>query len=235
MSFFFKRKPSNNQPLIKSAQPPASFRLRLGSTLTVVREPPSCLMEAVLSDYSPDELVFTRVVGSTSLPVLQPGEILRIQGMDEGFTQVTLKATVKESTRVILKVTDMEVEEHDQRRNRVRENIVRPAELYQLNDKYLKNPEPCQLRDMTLDGARVISTYDYTVGEKVRFRVELYEKAGHISSIGEIVRSRPMTDGLTEYGILFANLTKEKRRLFSTDIQEVLRRTRQGVEGPVPC
>lgn len=232
MSLFFKRKTSPEHPLVNT---PASFRLRQGSTLTLVRDEPPCLTEAVLSGYTPDELLFTRVVGATSLPVLQPGETLRIQGMDEGFTQVTLKAKVKESTRVMLKVTDMEVEEHDQRRNRVRENIIRPAELYHLDDKYLRNPEPCQLRDITLDGARVISTYDYKVGEKVRFRVELYEKAGHISSIGEIVRSRPMADGLTEYGILFANLTKEKRRLFSTDIQEVLRRTRQGIGDPVPC
>ena len=204
MSLFFKRKTSPEHPLVNT---PASFRLRQGSTLTLVRDEPPCLTEAVLSGYTPDELLFTRVVGATSLPVLQPGETLRIQGM----------------------------EEHDQRRNRVRENIIRPAELYHLDDKYLRNPEPCQLRDITLDGARVISTYDYKVGEKVRFRVELYEKAGHISSIGEIVRSRPMADGLTEYGILFANLTKEKRRLFSTDIQEVLRRTRQGIGDPVPC
>ena len=185
MSLFFKRKTSPEHPLVNT---PASFRLRQGSTLTLVRDEPPCLTEAVLSGYTPDELLFTRVVGATSLPVLQPGETLRIQGMDEGFTQVTLKAKVKESTRVMLKVTDMEVEEHDQRRNRVRENIIRPA-----------------------------------------------EKSGQISSIGEIVRSRPMADGLTEYGILFANLTKEKRRLFSTDIQEVLRRTRQGIGDPVPC
>lgn len=235
MLFFSKRNPSTAPSLVNSPQAPASFRLRLDSTLTVMHGDPPRLTEAILSGYTPDELFFTRVIGVTSLPVLQPGEVIRIQGMDEGFTQVTLKAKVKESTRVRLIVTDMELKEHDQRRNRVRENIIRPAEIYHLNDKYLRNPEPCQLRDITLDGARVISGYDYTVGEKVRFRVELYEKAGHISSVGEIVRSRPMADGLTEYGILFANLTKERRRLFTADIQEVLRRTREGVMGPAPC
>lgn len=186
--------------------------------MDILDEQDKFLFRGRLAKFSVSELLIDRNPGTISLPILGPGSTIHIQGYDEQQIPFKMEAVVKSSSRFELIVSDQEAIACEYRRERFRQPVCCPAELYMFDDNRFRRPQPCRLLDISLDGARIESEYIYEPGTKVRLRVELYKNAGHISCVGEIIRIEPQETGRFQYGILFAELDKERKRFLETDL-----------------
>ena len=97
------------------------------------------------------------------------------------------------------------------------------AELYKSSDRYMNTPEPCQLVNISTGGACVMTEKKYELEEDVLLRVELYPDAGTISFHGRIIRAILKEDGEYEYGIIFAQITQQKKHDLERDREELRR------------
>lgn len=136
-----------------------------------------------------------------------------------------LEAVVRESTRLFLIVDNLALVAGDGNRTSYRHGIWRDAELFDVENERLREvARPCRLMNVSMTGACVQTETAYAPGKKLRLRVELFEKAGYISFVSEIVRVKSLPDGRFEYGLLFEELTREKRRYLEDDLRTLQER-----------
>lgn len=200
-----------------------------GASLDILNQEDDFLFSARLVSFTPAELKFDRIPGMFSFPVLEVGSKVHIRGYVESQEPFKLEATVTHSSRLFLDVTDMEPIACEYRRESFRQPINMPAEIYDPEGTRMRKPQKCQLVDISINGACVTSDREYEIGQTVRLRVELYPKAGHISFIGEIMRIDPHLGDKKKYGILFAQMDRDKKQMLLTDIQEVQRRVNRSI------
>lgn len=166
------------------------------------------------------ELILERVPGALSLPVLNPGTDVYIDGYTKDLTPIILKAQVHNSNRICLILGKISNELKENERASFRQPIRTPAELFKETDKNRKNSIPCVLKNISEGGACVVSEHDFELDAAVLLRVELYPKAGPISFSSQIIRKNP-TDKSIEYGLLFAQVDERKLNSLRWDMEEV--------------
>ena len=114
-----------------------------------------------------------------------------------------------ESTRTSFKLKSLRIESHAENRDTFRLPFTAPVSLYRKEDTHLKNPEECQLINISTGGCCVQSEYIHMEDEVLRIRVKLEEYAP-LNFLGQIVRCVEHTPGQFWYGILFAQLTEQE-------------------------
>ena len=143
-----------------------------------------------------------------SLPVLDKGSSVRIRGYTRSMMPFNLNASVIQSCLTSCTLGELKLIPYQNSRSYLRQPVDVPGDLYRLNDSYLNSPQECQVLDIGVGGARVVSARSYPVGTQLRLGLELLEGSGYMTFPGQVVRVREKSDGRYEYGFLFAQLVK---------------------------
>lgn len=216
---FFSRDDDENEDLLEEeeqedVQPrqPDSVtagELSEGMRLDVATKEGDVLITARIVSRTADTLTMGRLPGELTLKVLTLNSSVRLNGYDKKLVPITLSATVEESTRITLKLKDLKVESHDENRDNFRLPYSTPITIYRRDDEQLRNPEQCQLVNISTGGCCIQSEYVHMEDEVIRIHMKLDDYAP-MEFLGLVVRCSNQVQGLFNYGVLFAQMTEQE-------------------------
>lgn len=177
--------------------------------IEVVEKSGRVLNTGLITEHSGTELSMGRHPGGLSFKVCEPGSTVYVRGCDNKMNQFYLRATVEESTRILMKLKDLEPEVHENHRDTFRLAVNVPISIYYLNDERFERPEQCTLVDISTGGCCISSEYLHGEGEVLRLKVKL-EDYVPMDFIGEVIRVVECGPNEFRCGILFAQLKKEE-------------------------
>lgn len=227
MSWFGRRRAAAEAVDARETAPAGRYpRMARNAPVDVSRVSGELLCRGRLARFSAWELRVERLPGELSLPVLEPGDVVHVHGAAaDDVEPFVLEAVVVESTRLCLRVDNLALVDDAGRRASARRGVWRPAELFDLDNPRLREtPVPCEVVNVSMTGACVRTAAEYREGRRLRLRLELYDRAGVISFVSEVVRASAAPGGGFEYGLLFEELTREKRRYLEDDLREMAAR-----------
>ena len=168
------------------------------------------LNTGLITEYGGAELTMGRHPGGLSFKVCEPGSTVYVRGCDNKMNQFYLRATVEESSRILMRLKELEPEVHENHRDtfRLAVNNV-PISIYYLNDERFERPEECKLVDISTGGCCFTSEYLHGEGEVLRIKVKLEDYVA-MDFIGEVIRVVECGPNEFRCGVLFAQLKKEE-------------------------
>lgn len=215
---FFSRDVEEDEDELEQSQPVDSVsrpesaptgELFDGMRIDVMTKEGDPLLSARITQRTEDTLTLSRLPGELSFKIAPLNSMVSLSGYDKKLIPISLSAVVEESTRTALKLKDLKVESHAENRETFRLPFSAPVSLYRKDDERFKNPEDCQLVNISTGGCCVQSEYIHMEDEVLRVRVKLEEYAP-LNFIGQIVRCVEHAPGQFRYGILFAQLTEQE-------------------------
>lgn len=178
-----------------------------GMHLDVVTKEGERLFSGRITDRGGDALTLGRLPGELSFKIVTLNSTINLNGYDKKLIPISLSATVEESTRTALKVKNLKVENHSEERDNFRLPYSTPIEIYRYDDEQLRNPEQCQLVNISTGGCCIQSEYVHMEDEVIRIHIKLEDYAP-LKFLGQVVRCSNLVRGKFNYGILFAQLTE---------------------------
>ncbi len=178
--------------------------------IEVVEKSGRVLNTGLITEYGGAELTMGRHPGGLSFKVCEPGSTVYVRGCDNKMNQFYLRATVEESSRILMRLKELEPEVHENHRDtfRLAVNNV-PISIYYLNDERFERPEECKLVDISTGGCCFTSEYLHGEGEVLRIKVKLEDYVA-MDFIGEVIRVVECGPNEFRCGVLFAQLKKEE-------------------------
>lgn len=167
------------------------------------------LLSGQIVKHTEDSLTLSRLPGELSFKITPIGSTVSLSGYDRKLIPINLSGTVEESGRISFKVKNLKVESHAENRDTFRLPYTAPASLFREEDTHYRNPENCQLVDISTGGCCVQTEYVHVEDEIVRVRVKLDDYAP-LNFLGQVVRCTERGRGQFRYGILFAQLTEQE-------------------------
>lgn len=191
-----------------ASKDPSLAQLQEGMSLDVFKDG-KLLHTGQITSRKGDKLTLSRLPGALSFKVLPLDADITLRGYDKRLIPINLTGAVEESSRVIFKVKDLKVQTHTEVRDNFRLPYSAPISLYREDDEHLRNPEQCQLVDISVGGCGIESEYIHMEDDVVRIRLKL-ESYAPLNFLGQIVRCVDCENGKFRYGILFAQLTEQE-------------------------
>ena len=178
--------------------------------IEVVEKSGRVLNTGLITEHGGKELTMGRHPGGLSFKVCEPDSTVSIRGCDNKMNQFYLRATVAESSRILMRLKDLEPEVHENHRDafRLAVNNV-PICIYYLNDERFERPEECRLVDISTGGCCFTSEYLHGEGEVLRLKVKLEDYVA-MDFIGEVIRVVECGPSEFRCGVLFAQLKKDE-------------------------
>lgn len=194
--------------------------LKKDITLVLAAANDEILGRVRLDSYSMHHLTLMRLPGEMRMPRVTTGQQIRIFGRAKNTGgDFVLTGTVTDATMLYIQISDIRVTDQPDKRMFPRYVIHRSATIYNRDNPRLRTvPQACEIQDISLNGARIVSNYEYHVGLHIHIQAELYDKARNMSFDGQIVRTRELSAAQMEYGVVFAELPQGKK----TDLQRQL-------------
>lgn len=217
-SFFSKEADEDDEDLLEDEEQAAPSRqpenaptgeLFEGMRIDVMTREGEPLLSGRITQLTGDTLTLSRLPGELSFKISPLGAAVSLSGYDKKLIPISLSATVEESTRIIFKLKNLKVESHAESRDTFRLPYSAPVSLYREDDDHYKNPEECQLVNISTGGCCVQSEYIHVEDEVLRIRVKLDDYAP-LNFLGQVVRRSEHGRGQFWYGILFAQLTEQE-------------------------
>lgn len=200
--------PAPTAPVAEEA-PPGLPEMCREMPIEVVEKTGRVLNTGLITEHKGTEISMGRHPGGLSFKVCEPGSTVYVRGCDNAMNQFYLRATVEESTRVLMKLKDLEPEVHENHRDTFRLAVNVPISIYYLNDERFERPEQCKLVDISTGGCCITSEYLHGEGEVLRLKVKL-EDYVPMDFIGEVIRVVECGPNEFRCGVLFAQLKKEE-------------------------
>ena len=178
--------------------------------IEVVEKTGRVLNTGLITEHGGTEFTMGRHPGGLSFKVCEPGSTVYVRGCDNKMNQFYLRATVEESTRILMKLKDLEPEVHENQRDTflLAVNNV-PISIYYFNDERFERPEECKLVDISTGGCCFTSEYLHGEGEVLRLKIKLEDYVA-MDFIGEVIRVVECGPNEFRCGILFAQLKKDE-------------------------
>ena len=178
--------------------------------IEVVEKTGRVLNTGLITEHGGTEFTMGRHPGGLSFKVCEPGSTVYVRGCDNKMNQFYLRATVSESTRIMMKLQELEPEVHENHRDtfRLAVNNV-PISIYYFNDERFERPEECKLVDISTGGCCFTSEYLHGEGEVLRLKIKLEDYVA-MDFIGEVIRLVECGPNEFRCGILFAQLKKDE-------------------------
>ncbi len=184
-------------------------KLHNGMPVDVITKDKNPLLSGRITSFSASSMTIERLIGGLAFDTCAIASIVTVRGYDDKLMQFNLKAVVEESSRIICRLKDVEVQPYNEHRNNFRLPVNSPISLYYMEDRYLENPEECMLVDISTGGACVQSEFMHAEDEVLRMKIQIEEYAP-MTVVGQIIRAYEHSPGLFRYGILFAQLKEEE-------------------------
>lgn len=197
------------KPLGRQSDSALAGELYEGMRLDVMTKEREPLLSGRVTSRTEDTLTLGRLPGELSFKISTLGKDVSLSGYDKKLLPICLSATVQESTRTSFTVKNIKVERHTENREAFRLPYNSPVSLFRREDEHLKNPEECQLINISIGGCCVQSEYIHMEDEVIRIRVKLDDYAP-LTFLGQIVRCVEHAPGVFWYGVLFAQLTEQE-------------------------
>ena len=178
--------------------------------IEVVEKTGRVLNTGLITEHGGTEFTMGRHPGGLSFKVCEPGSTVYVRGCDNKMNQFYLRATVEESSRVQMRLKDLEPEVHENHRDtfRLAVNNV-PISIYYMNDERFERPEECRLVDISTGGCCFTSEYLHGEGEVLRLKIKLEDYVA-MDFIGEIIRVVECGPNEFRCGVLFAQLKRDE-------------------------
>jgi len=183
--------------------------LSSGMTVEVLDENKRTLINGIITSASNSEFTLGRLPGGLSFTVCEPGTAVFIRGCDDRLMQFFLRAKVVESTRVMMRLSDLEEEVHENHRSSFRLQVDAPLSVYYITDERYERPEKCTLVDISTGGCCFTSQYLHGEGEVLRLKIKLEDYAT-MDFVGEVIRVQECGPNEFRCGVLFAQLKPEE-------------------------
>lgn len=155
------------------------------------------------------EITMGRHPGGLSFKICEPGSQVFVRGCDSKMTQFYLQAVVVDSTRIMMRIKDLEPVVRENHREAFRLAVNAPISIYYINDERFERPEQCTLVDISTGGCCIVSDYLHGEGEVLRLKIKLEDYVA-MDFVGEIIRVVDCGAEGFRCGILFAQLKKEE-------------------------
>lgn len=209
--FSNKKNTESSQPASTPAAPPPAPLPEFieGMSLDIFTEDGVELLTGQVSEHSEASLTLERLPGWLSFDTCPAGSTVFVRGYNRRMQSFNLRATVVESSRIVMKVADMVVEYTPNLRKNFRLPINGTASIFREDDERFSRPEQCLLVDLSIGGACIESEYVHAEEEVVllRFKLDDYPT---MTFKGQIIRGAEHKDNRYRYGVLFAQLTREE-------------------------
>lgn len=192
---------------------------REGMALELSSEEGTVLFTGALSGWDEDGLTLERLPGAAALPILEVGACVAVRGVED--EPLDLAATVAESSPLVCRLGRLAVLPPLNRRRHVRQELQTAAE-FQGEEGLL---QACQIRNISLGGACVVSSQVYRVGEELTLQAALGETAAVLP--GQVVRAEERADGQFSYGFQFSNLQDTQVHYLTRDLLALQRDVRE--------
>ena len=236
-SYFFSSEDEDDEEVTPEAEGQEEERsptdeLFDGMRLDVTDKQGEPLFSGRIAARTHNTLTLDRLPGELSFPILPINSELNINGFDRKLLPICLSAVVQQSTRILLVLKDLAIENHAENRSTFRLPYNAPVSLYRADDERLRNPEPCRLINVSTGGCCLESEYIHAENEVVRVSLELTEYAP-LTYLGQITRGEERAPGIFRYGILFAQLTEQEISLLNRtmfNLQVSIKGTHQRTE-----
>lgn len=180
-----------------------------GMRLDATTKEGEILLSGRIVELSGDSLTLGRLPGELSFKIATLNSSVNLNGYDKKLVPISLSGTVEESTRTALKLKNLKVENHSESRDNFRLPYTAPITIYRRDDEQLRNPEHCQLVNISTGGCCIQSEYVHVEDEVIRIHMKLDDYAP-LKFIGQVVRCSNQVRGVFNYGILFAQLTEQE-------------------------
>lgn len=191
-------------------QEPELPNLYRGAPVEILGEDGQAMISGLITGHDGREITIGRRPGGLSFRLCEIGSSVVIQGCDIGMAQFYLRATVAESSRIHMRLKDLEQKEvPEDLRDTFRLMVNAPIFVFDHADEHMKLPKACTLMDISTSGCCILSRDFHQEGEVLRLRIKL-EDYRAIDLVGEIIRVTECGDGGFCCGILFAQLKKEE-------------------------
>lgn len=177
--------------------------------IEVVEKTGRMLNTGLITAHAAGEISMGRLPGGLSFKICKPGSTVYVRGCDNKMTQFYLRSTVAESTRTLMRLTDLEPEVHDNHRDTFRLSVNVPISIYFAADERFERPEQCMLVDISTGGCCLQSEYLHGEGEVLRLKIKLEDYVA-MDFVGEVIRVVECAPNEFRYGILFAQLKKDE-------------------------
>ena len=201
--------PTPTEPALEETNPGFPEMCR-EMPIEIVEKSGRVLNTGLITEHGGTELTMGRHPGGLSFKVCEPGSTVFVRGCDNKMNQFYLRATVEESSRIQMRLKDLEPEVHENHRDtfRLAVNNV-PISIYYMNDERFERPEECRLVDISTGGCCFTSEYLHGEGEVLRLKVKLEDYVA-MDFIGEIIRVVECGPNEFRCGVLFAQLKRDE-------------------------
>lgn len=196
-----------------------------GMRLDAASKEGDLLLSGRVVERSADSLTLGRLPGDLSFKIIPLNSSVNLNGYDKKLIPISLSGTVEGSTRTALKLKNLKVESHSESRDNFRLPYSAPITIYRREDEQLKNPEQCQLVNISTGGCCIQSEYVHMEDEVIRIHMKLEDYAP-LKFLGQVVRCSNQVRGLFNYGILFAQLTEPE----ITSLNKMLYNLQMGIK-----
>ena len=197
------------EPAEEEKEQPDLPDIRVEMSIEVMGEDGKPLNSGRVTAWSKGEMTLGRHPGGLSFKLCEPGDVVNLRGCDSKMVQFFLKATVVESSRIQMKLKDLEPAIQSNHRENFRLMVSAPISIYYYNDETFKRPERCTLVDISTGGCCFMSEYLHGEGEVLRLKIKLEDYVA-MDFVGEVIRVVEKGPSEFQCGVLFAELTKEE-------------------------
>ena len=204
--------------------------------IEVVEKTGRVLNTGLITEHGGTEFTMGRHPGGLSFKVCEPGSTVYVRGCDNKMNQFYLRATVEESTRILMKLKDLEPEVHENQRDtfRLAVNNV-PISIYYFNDERFERPEECKLVDISGGGLRFVGDYPYEPNSLIycQYSLDMGEKKKDYSLMAKILVSIEVENkpGSYEHRAQYINIDTSEREEIIRFIFEEERKRRKREKG----
>ena len=205
-----------------------------GMPLDIITSDNQLALSGKLTGRKDDTLTLERLPGWLAFELIPVGEPVSVRGYNSRMEQFNLTATVQESSRVVCKLTNVQVSPIENQRLSFRIPMNTTAWLYRREDERCQRAENCTLVDVSTGGCCIESEYVHEENEILRIKIKLADYQP-MQFLGQIIRASTFGKQY-RYGILFAQLREDEltsltRTLYNIQIGN-RRAWNQSKEGP---
>lgn len=186
----------------------------------VMRDFDTVMMFGKIAAVSKDKLTIRRVSDELCFPILDLKSVALVRCYDIEMDPILLRARVASSSGIECTVEDMEWIPYKTQRKNIRYPMCPPAMISVLDGAAQEPPQLCQLLNISVSGACVVTERIYDVGQTLRLLVGLTKTEGRMACRCRVVRVTPRRGGCFEYGLLFECLSEAQTRCLAQNLQD---------------
>lgn len=202
-------------------------QLDWGMPVEVMRDFDTVLLFGKLAAVSPDRMTIKRMSSELCFPIVKVDSALLIRCYDIRRDPVLLRVRVTSSSGTECTVGDLMLIPYKTQRKGVRYPLCPPASVSVLDGTAREQLLSCQLLNISVGGACIVTGCGYDVGQALQLQIRLAETDRRVLYPCKVMRVTPRRGGRFEYGLLFEHLTKEQLR----DLSQILREWFTGRRG----